>query len=149
MQVEVDQSVKVERPGDTVLAFSNGVDFAVLLPYAVKKAGERELIRQGIGGALLKIRLFVAALFLLLNHHLDDLRSIIIDNEYEGHDRDIVANLLGHIWRVKPSFASDCISVREIGKKSPAHKKAWATQRGIIKPNKRINAREFLRLLTK
>ena len=147
MHIEVDQSVKIEEPGDTVLAFSNGVDFAILVPAAVKKAGERELRRRGVSGPTLTLRLFSAALFLLLKHHLDDVTSVTIDNEYDRHDKDITRMLLERIWRVKPAFPKDRIDIREITKKSPSHKKAWETQRGIIKPNKRIYAREFLEVL--
>lgn len=147
MHVEVDQSVKIEEPGDTVLAFSNGVDFAILIPNAVKKAGERELRGRGVSGPTLTLQLFSAALFLLLEHYLDDVTLVMIDNEYDGHSKDITRMLLKHIWRVKPEFPKSCVEVREIGKKSPAHKKAWETQRGIIKPNKKIKTREFLRVL--
>lgn len=147
MHIEVDQSVKIEEPGDTVLAFSNSVDFAILVPDAVKKAGERELRGRGVSGPTLVLRLFSAALFLLLKHYLNDVTSVTIDDEYDGHGKDITRMLLERIWRVKPAFPKDSIDVRETTKKSPSHKKAWETQRGIIKPNKRINTREFLEVL--
>jgi len=149
MHIDVDQSVKIEGPGDTVLAFSNDVDFSILVPDAVKKAGERELHSRGVGGPTLALRLFSAALFLLLQNYLDDVTLITIDNEYQGHGKDVTRMLLRHIWEVKPDFPKECIEVREITKKSPAHKKAWETQRGIIKPNKRIKASELLEVLRK
>ncbi|MFQ6015328.1 MAG: hypothetical protein ACE5NP_07785 [Anaerolineae bacterium] len=143
----MDQSMKVEEPGDTVLAFSNDVDFAILIPETVKKAGERELRRKGISGPTLTLRLFSAALFLLLKNYLDDVTLVTIDNEYDGHSKDITRMLLKHIWKVKPDFPKERIEVRQVTRKSPAHKKGWETQRGIIKPNKRIKAREFLEVL--
>ena len=37
--IEVDQSNMVEEPGDTYLAFSNGISWAIRVPVAVKQAG--------------------------------------------------------------------------------------------------------------
>jgi hypothetical protein len=34
--VEVDQSIKVEDPGDTFLAFSDGASYAIKVPSSVK-----------------------------------------------------------------------------------------------------------------
>ena len=35
--VEVDQSIKIEQLGDTVLAFSNGISHAIIVPARVKR----------------------------------------------------------------------------------------------------------------
>lgn len=147
MRIEIDQSIKVEDPGDTVLALSNNIDFAILIPNAVKRAAKRELSGRGISGPTRTLRIFSAALFLLLKNYLDDATSIIIDDEYSGRGNDIIHLLLRFIWKVEPDFPKDRIEIRMITKKSPAHKKAWATQQGVMKPNKIIKAGEFLRVL--
>lgn len=62
--------------------------------------------------------MFAAALFLLLEGHLDDIATVIIDVEYEGY----------------------------VGKKSQAHKMALVTFRKAREPGKRITAGELLNL---
>jgi len=147
MHIEVDQSVKVEDPGDTILALSNNIDFAILIPDAVKNAAKRELSSQGISGPTRTLRIFSAALFLLLKDYLDEATSIIIDDEYSGRGNDITHLLLRLIWKVKSDFPKDRIEIRRITKKSLAHKKAWGTQQGVMRPNKVVKAGEFLKLL--
>lgn len=147
MHIEVDQSIKVEDPGDTVLALSNNIDFAILIPDAVKKAAKRELNSRGVSGPTRTLRMFSAALFLLLRNYLDDVSLVTIDDEYGGHSKEITHLLLRLIWRVKPDFPKDCFEIREITRKSPAHRKAWETKQGNMKPNKKIKAGEFLAAL--
>lgn len=147
MHIEVDQSVKVEDLGDTILAFSDGVEFAILIPDAAKKAAKRELSGRGISGPKRTLRMFAAALFLLLRNHLDDITLVTIDDEYGGRGKEIIRLLLRLVWRVKPSFPEDCFEIREITKKSPAHRKAWETKQKTIKPNKIIKVKDFLEAL--
>jgi len=149
MHIEVDQSGRIEDSGDTILALSNSVDFAISISSAVKNAAVGELKRRGISSIQIKLKLFSAGLFLLLKNYLDDASLITIDNEYDGHGKNIIRLLLEFIWKADSGFSEDKIEVSEIGKKSLAHKKAWETKRGFIKPNKKIKARELLGVLSK
>jgi hypothetical protein len=45
-RVEVDQSIKIEDTGATVLAFANGLNFAIQIPAKVKLAGLKMLRDQ-------------------------------------------------------------------------------------------------------
>lgn len=149
MHIEVDQSGRIEDSGDTILALSNGIDFAINISSAVKNAAVGELKRKGTGSTQIKLKLFAAGLFLLLKNYLDDVSLITIDNEYDGHGKNIVRLLLEFIWKVDSGFPEDKIEVSEIGKKSLAHKKAWETKRGVLKPNKKIKVKELLGVVLK
>ena len=85
MHIEVDQSGKIEQTHkDTVLAFSNEISYAVLIPARVKREAINLLRITGKRGKSLYISLFAVALYQLLKGHLDRVDLIAIDMEYEG-----------------------------------------------------------------
>ena len=146
--VEVDQSIKIEVIGSpTFLAFSNDESYCIIIPSQVKRAGLDVLRQQRLAPTLVTIRLFAAALFLLLREHLPRLGLIQIDLEYRGHENDIKAALLRLIRRTDPTFVADQIVFRQIGKHSSAHHKAWRVQTGKAKADRRISRREFLAVI--
>jgi len=69
----------------------------------------------------------------------------VIDEEYTGHQDDIKNTLLPLLWRDNPNFDVENITFSQVGKKSPAHKKALAVYRGEIKANKILKADDLLR----
>ena len=146
--IEVDQSGKIEytRTG-TVLAFSDEISFAILIPAAVKRECVRSLRAQGKSGPTLTLQLFATALFLLLKDHIADIALAIIDVEYHSRDREIKQHLLNLLRRAGHTVSSDQFVFQEIGKKSPAHKKAVETFRGKIKPDREIGLEELLEQL--
>ena len=88
--VEVDQSGKIEFTSeDTVLAFSNGKQFSLLVPATVKRECVQQLRQVGLSGDTLYIQLFATCLFFLLKGHLNNLARIIIDIEYSGKEAQI------------------------------------------------------------
>lgn len=145
MHVEVDQSGKIEQTRwDTVLAFSDDTDCAILIPAKVKREAIVRLRASGKRGRSAYLFLFARGLYLLLRDHLEALHLVTIDTEYQGNEADIKAYLLRLIWRVSPGFEADRIGFRPIGKKSPAHAKAIAVYRGEKEADRRISLEELL-----
>lgn len=70
--VEVDQSIKIEQSGDTVLAFADGISHAIVVPSHVKTEGFRALRRRGKSKEIAYLLLFSASLYLLLKEALWD-----------------------------------------------------------------------------
>jgi hypothetical protein len=146
-KVEVDQSIKIEQSGPTILAFSNGISFAIRIPSDVKIAGQKELRRRGKSKHSSHLLLFAACLFLLLRDHLDKLSQIVIDTEYYGNEQDIKAFLLRYIWRKRPDFVKDTIVFQQIGKSSPAHRKANNVREGKDLGYRSIRLEELLEVI--
>jgi hypothetical protein len=148
MRVEVDQSGKIERTShDTVVAFSNDFDYAILIPARVK----REIIGdlRSRGKRRPHLLLFTTVLYELLRRHLEQLDNITIDVEYEGSEPYIKLELLRLIWQANPNYPADRITFRRIGKKSAAHKRALATYRGKAKADRVVTKRILTGLLRK
>lgn len=147
MDIEVDQSRKVEETGDTVLSFSDDITYAIIVPDRVKQAAFRCLRARRKTRKVAIIWLFAACVFLLIRDHLHTIRHVTIDVEYAGKEADIKGILLMLIHRERPSFARDGISLMRIGKKSPAHVRAWAVHRGCEQADRVITEAELLALL--
>jgi len=145
LRIEVDQSGKIEQTNmDTVLAFSNGISYAVLIPAKVKRTAIHLLRGTGKRGKIAYTLLFAAALYQLLKDYLDRVDLIVIDIEYEGNEQDVKLMLLNLIWQSHPTYSAANITFRPIGKRSPAHKKALATHRRVVKADRTLKAKELL-----
>jgi len=146
--VEVDQSGKIEYTKTaTVLAFSDEISFAILIPAAVKRECLRSLRARGKSGSTLTLQLFATALFILFRDHIADIALATIDVEYHSRDREIKQHLLNLLRRAGHAVSSDRFVFQEIGKKSPAHRKAVETLRGKIEPDREIGLEELLEQL--
>ena len=146
--VEVDQSGKIERTQvNTALAFSEGIEASILILAVEKRECVKKLRQRGESGRTIYLKLFAAALFLLLKDYLDQVKVITIDTEYPGKEAEIRAMLLNHIWKTDPAFSKERIVFRRVGKKSPAHRKALAVYRGEEEADRKVRARELLRLV--
>ena len=69
--VEVDQSRKIEQSGPTVLAFSNGISHAIVIPSSVKTQSLRALKDKRKSTKEARILLFATCLYVLLKDYLD------------------------------------------------------------------------------
>lgn len=147
MNVEVDQSIKIEQSGSTILAFANGSAHAIIIPSQVKAAGHELLRLKEKPLSTAHWMLFAAGLYLLLKGNLKKFKGIIIDIEYPGKNADIKASLLRHIWKTYPEFDQTIISFKGIGKKSPAHMKADLVRKKRDRVYRKITQKEFLSLL--
>jgi hypothetical protein len=149
-QVEVDQSGKIgDTRVPTVLAFSDGECRAILISATVKRECYAYLRKHYRALRQPHLKVFAAALFLLLRDRLAELSLIAIDTEYTGQEAIIKGMLLEHIRTAVPNFDSEAIVFREIGKKSSAHRKAIATYRRRIKPDHVVKSEEMIALLRK
>lgn len=150
MEIEVDQSVKIEDTSeDTVLAFSNERHFAILIPAEAKRQALAYLRRRGKSRRISVLLVFAAGLFLLLRNSAADATLITIDQEYEGkkHEAVIKGRLLQLLYRAGWQGDSDCITFGLVEKKSRAHKQAWGVHQGKIVPDYRVTADELLSAL--
>jgi len=144
--VEVDQSGKIEDTAtDTVLAFSDGESFAILIPARVKRRCLRELRRRGRRGKSIYWLLFATGLFLLLKDHVQKFSLVIIDVEYTGHGPTVKGHLLNLLRRAGLPADPYLIQFRRVGRRSPAHDRAYHTHRGDVKPDRVVGAEEILR----
>jgi len=148
--VEVDQSGKMGNLGvDTVLAFSNDLSHAILVPGQVKRALVQKLRDRGKSRTRATIQLFAAGLFLLLKDALSRVDQIVIDVEYIGYDADIQSMLLNRIWQTDPAFEKERLIFHRVGKGSPAHKLAIEVYRGRRKADRQVSESDLLTILGK
>ena len=145
MRVEVDQSGRFENTSqDTVVAFSNGECFSILIPARVKRACIERMRRRGIKPPRTQVLLFATALYLLLKEHIHHIDLVEIDQEYVGHEHLINQHVRNLFARAGVRVYQDKFRFVLVGKKSPAHKVAIETFRGRRQPDKVIFLEEML-----
>lgn len=143
--VEIDQSGRTDvLTVDTVLAFSDGIQAAILIPATVKRQCYWLLKAAGLRKQYIGIRLFAAGLVLLLKPCIATLELIIIDQEYEGWESSIKEHLLRHLRKERSDLSNQQIVFQRIGKGARAHSIALETYRGKREPNRRIDVKELL-----
>ena len=148
MHIEVDQSGKIEQTAvNTVLAFSDGEQCALLIPAKVKRQAlaylrDREKSRRS---SILLV--FSAALFLLLKEIAEQITLVIIDREYEGHEATIRGRLLQLLREADLQVHADAIAFGSVGRKSEAHYLAWRVHKGEISPDHQVTLSELLEVL--
>lgn len=96
MSLQIDQSGKIEDTAkDTVIAYSNGNQYSIVIPRKVKRKIQ-ELFRQSGLPQLFIYRLFSVGIFFLIRE-LKVVNKIEIDIEYQGKDlilKEMVEELL-------------------------------------------------------
>jgi hypothetical protein len=148
MQIEVDQSGKIENTSvPTVLAFSNGTSYTILIPARVKRQLILYLRKKYHALRIPYMKIFTTCLALLITPHINRITTIIIDTEYPGHDGTIKSILLNHIRRNIHDFSKHHIVFNQIGKHSPAHLKAYNIYTSKSKPSRVITLKELKELL--
>ena len=127
LQGEVDISGKVENVDEpTVLALANGMNFSIYLSGLTKKEVLEELRRRNPNRSITKIHVqfFAVLLFTLLKDHINQLQSVLIDSEYQGHEVLIKEHLLNLFHKHKITVEPTSIHILKLNKLSPAHKLA-------------------------
>ncbi len=146
MRVEVDQSGKIgDTRVPTVLAFSDGESYAIMIPATVKRKCLHKLRQTGEAGTTLYLKLFIIGLYLLLKEHTRDITYVTIDVEYPGHEAKIKEHLLNLLRRAGITASEANFGFQYIGKKSKAHDKALSVFTGATRPDKTISFREIVR----
>ncbi len=144
MNIEVDQSGKIEDYLDTVVTFRNKEQYAVLLE---RKLKNEILTKYRNKYKDIHYRLFAILIYYCLKNYLDKIQLIVIDEEYEKRGIDIKKHLLRFIWKQNPKFGKKLIRFSRIGKKSRAHRLAYQTFIGKLAPNKIITKKEVEELI--
>ena len=115
--IEVDQSGRTDvLSADTVLAFSDEIQIAILIPASVKRRCYHRLKATGLRKRLIGIRLFAAGLVLLLRPYAATLEWITVDQEYEGWGPTIKEHVLRHLREERPDLTSRQVVFRSVGK---------------------------------
>ena len=148
LHVEIDQSGKIEATHvSSVLAYSGDVTASLLITAAEKRICLSKLRQGRSKGGSWYLKVFAAALYLLLQERLRQFEQIVIDVEYPGHEADILGMFLNCVRKEYPDFVKDRVVFRQVGKKSPAHEAAIAVYRGEREPDRWVRARDILRLI--
>ncbi|MBS3096651.1 hypothetical protein J4480_04385 [Candidatus Woesearchaeota archaeon] len=144
MRIEVDQSGKIEQTDmDTILAFSNNHQYAVLFT----KDTKRELIKKYRKEKQIILKLFVACVYYTIKDYLHQAELIIIDNEYDGKQNYIKSLLLDFIRKDYRDFDKNLIRIAHITKNSKAHEFAANVKRGFAKPQKILSEKDIEKLI--
>ena len=146
MPYQVDQSNKIERSRDTVLALSNDRAYTIRIPAREKQVAINILVqrRKGRRRKWDVLQLFAVALYYLIRE-LPPGEQVMIDDEYMGHEDDIKNTLLPLLWRDDPDFDAENIAFGHGGKKSAVHEKALAVYHGKAKADTILKADDLLR----
>ena len=129
MDIQVDQSIKVERTHQaTVLGLSNGKEYAVTLQGKTKRRLQEAFRLHGIPRQYV-IHTFAACLTLLMWHaRFSYPPAVVVDEEYPGYE-EYIRQLVATMWQ-RLSMGQPIIVFRRIGKRSPAHRVAHWTANG-------------------
>ncbi len=120
--IEVDQSGRMEMPGETTVAVSNDFTVTVRVTARVKREVREALLERGVKPRMVMIRMFVGAILLAIHKHLDKVSVLRIDEEYTGYEA-VIKSLLLDRMRSLGSAGCDVVITR-LRKSSPAHRAA-------------------------
>jgi len=134
VQLEVDQSRKVEQSGPTVLAFSDHEHGVLLVPNQVKRRVLRRLREQDRERRVSVHMVFAALVALLLRDVVKRVDLVIIDDEYTGHRGVIKFGI---------EVETEVITFGLVGKRSPAHHLALSVLRNQRTPDRYVTFEEL------
>jgi hypothetical protein len=135
---------------DTVLAFSNGESFTVMIPKQVKQICLRELRSRQIAATDIYLRMFAVGLYFLLQSHLHKLDLVVVDREYPGQEQKIKQQLYNLLRRrgQKPRHSQLVFGYLYLAilAKNPMHNfSAWVSHRGTQKADLILTVEDVLR----
>lgn len=149
MRIEIDQSNKIEITNrDSILAFSNSISYSILIP-AKEKRKLQALFRKTNTPQMFRYKVFAIAIVILIKDYIRKIDDIIIDKEYQGWEPLIKDIIIQHIRQIKGHFSHQNITFLSIGKKSNAHKIAYAINKKKLTANKTITAIDIIKFLIK
>lgn len=149
MRIEIDQSNKIEITNkDSILAFSNSISYSILIP-AKEKRKLQALFRKIGAPQMFRYKVFAIAVVILIKNYINKIDHIIIDKEYTGWEPLIKDIIIQHLKQIKGRFSHQNITFLSIGKKSNAHKIAYAVNKNKLKANKTITAIDIIKFLIK
>jgi hypothetical protein len=137
----------METPHVTVLAYSNAHRYSIIIPTRVKREVIGRLRARGLSRSLAAIRVFAAALWLLLRDEIGDMSRVTIDAEYPGHEAQIKSDVLEIAKLQKCPIDPNVIEFGLIGKKSGAHLQALGVARGKLRADRLITIEDLLTVI--
>ncbi len=147
MNLQVDQSRKVEQSGPTTLAFSNHEYGTIQVSAKVKRRVLRLLREQGRNRQTTVYLVFSALLALLLRDVIGRADRVVIDDEYTGHRGLIKFQVTHYLRKLGVKVATDVITFGFVGKHSPAHDLAIEVFRRKRTPDRRVTFAELWALV--
>lgn len=143
MVCEIDQSGKVEDTRKlTVVCFANGKAKTLLISAKEKRKALSAMRNLNKPKRTFIFRIFAGLLFLLIKD--EDIRTIVIDEEYPEHEATIKFILLNLFEKF--GKASPAIFFQRIGKKSQAHIVALLVFQGKKRPDLIATAKDLFAL---
>lgn len=147
MNIQVDQSGKIEQTDkDTVLAFSNDKDFAILIPRRIKRQLQDFFRRKG-QPQIFVYKVFSAGVVLLLRDYLNKVNRVTIDEEYFGKEKIIKSMIDEMLSRFSKKMPE--VVFGRIGRKSRAHGIAYSVLSRKRKPDKILKLAEIKIIFSK
>lgn len=145
---QIDQSRKFEQTsGDTIIACANDVQCSIRIPASVKRDVIQTEIARGKSLKQIVIACFAAGIYLVMRECGSPDRRVVVDREYEGHERTIRAMIIRHFQKGDAQIKPEVIAFGTVGKSSAAHQLAWQIYRGRKKADRVINRGELLALI--
>ena len=148
MKIEIDQSGKIEATNKpTVVCFSNSESKSILIKGRDKQQLQ-QIFRKAGKPRMFVIQTFSCLVYLLVKESLPEVTQLVIDREYPGYEKLIKSYLVQLTKSDSKPLFSDMIYFTEIGRKSPAHLKAYQSYRKK-KAEMRVEAEDILGLVLK
>lgn len=146
MSYQIDQSGKIEQTAkDTVIAYSNENQYAILIPRRLKRKVQEVFRLHGFTSIFIYYLFAVGVYFLI--EHLDQVSDITIDTEYPNKDKIIRSFIHGFL--VKNKKPSQNIHFARIGNRPRAHYAAKDVFDKKIKPDRIVTLKEIIKALKK
>lgn len=152
MRIAIDQSPRIENwTQHSVIAFSNSKQQVILIPSQLKREVLALLKQRGKSEDTAKWMILAAGIFLLIQHDLPRITSIVIDREFDDRTMQSLCHWLWQKIRVLQSTLTlDRITFASIKRKNPAHYLAYGVFTGLLKIQpKKMTSRQLLPLLKK
>lgn len=143
MTYQIDQSGKIEDTNKlTVVAYADGKVKSITISSSEKQKLMNTMRGYDRPGKAFIFKAFAGLVYLLLKD--ENIKEVQIDKEYPGHE-PLIKDLILQLFR-KDNLLPPKIDFAFIGKDSPAHKIALEVYRGLKKPDKKISAKDILKL---
>lgn len=147
MAYQVDQSGKIEDTAkDTVIAYSNGHQYAVLIPRKLKRKIQEVFRRHGFVSLFIYFLFAVGVYYAIKN--IKERKMIIIDMEYLGRDK-IIRSFLSSFLGDSKTQSKYLLRFARIGNKPKAHYAAKDVFDKKRKPDFILTTIEVVRALKK
>jgi hypothetical protein len=146
MKYQIDQSGKIEDTSkDTVIAYSNSTQYAILIPRKVKRQIQETLRRQGLTRLFIYLSFGIGLYFLI--EKVKQSQNFVVDIEYPGKDKIIKSIVIELLERNKKPNHS--LGFARIGNNPRAHYAAKNVLDKKVKADRILSFEEIMKALKK